>query len=231
MNKYIMTLVIASSITSFSVAADISVGRADITLPGEKWRVYTVPDEVSPFGGERSGQIKSERKVFVKESVSGAVAAIVAVSGSSGGLGVAGSLRYSPKCSSYEGWYLQGNEGFNRPFAECWGVLESKYSAISVMENWVPELTTLLNKENLRLPNGGYALFSNYRNANGTFLMVKMLIAPGFSMPDAKAVEAIPNGVDVNSVQYGHQLSNAVRASVTSWSGRLTLPVFDFAKQ
>jgi hypothetical protein len=92
----------------------------------------------------------------------------------------------------------------------------------------VPELLPLLSKENLLMPKGAHTLFSSYENENGTFLTVQMFIAPGFSMPNETVVESVPEGVDAKVMQYGVQLSGAVRASVMSWSGKLVVPGFSF---
>jgi hypothetical protein len=229
--KSILVAIILSSLASFCMAEAVSVGRAEIKLSGDNWQSFPIAEEVSPFGGDWSGQIKSERKVLVKKSSSNAVEAIVLVSGSYGNLGVAGKLQYSPKCPSDKYWYRNGNEGFNRPFAECWGVLKGQPIAQGDLGKAIPEVFPLLSQENLQMPKGAHILFSSYRNDNGTYLTVQMFIAPGFSMPNESVVESVPEGVDAKLMQYGVQLSNAVRASVMSWSGKLVVPGFSFADQ
>jgi hypothetical protein len=213
------------------MAEPISVGRAEIKLPGDNWQSFALVEEVSKFDGDRSGKITSERKVFIKKSSSNAVETIVVISGSVGGLGGSGKLQYTPSCSSDKYWYRNGNEGFNRPFVECWGVLKGQPIAPDVLKGLVPELAPLLSKEDLRIPDETYALFSTYRNERGTFLTVKMFIASGFSVPNATAVESMSEGVDVKIMQYGIQLSSAVRASVNSWSGQLAIPGLRFVDQ
>lgn len=84
--KSIFTAIVLSLITSFCMAEAVSVGRAEIKLPGDNWQNFPIAEEVTPFGGDRAGQIKSERKVFVKKSSSHAVEAIALISGSPGGL-------------------------------------------------------------------------------------------------------------------------------------------------
>jgi hypothetical protein len=58
-----------------------------------------------------------------------------------------------------------------------------------------------------------------------------MFLASGFSIPNATAAESVPEGVDSKILQYGVQLASAVRTSVTSWSGLLTVPGFGFTDQ
>ncbi len=229
--KSIFTAIVLSLITSFCMAEAVSVGRAEIKLPGDNWQNFPIAEEVTPFGGDRAGQIKSERKVFVKKSSSHAVEAIALISGSPGGLGTAGKLQYSPQCSSDKYWYRNGNQGFNRPFAECWGVLKGRPITQGNLGIAFPELSPLLSQENLQMPDGANALFSAYRNENGTFLTVLMLITPGFSLPNAPAVDSVPEGVEPKVMHYGRLLSAAVRASVTSWSGQFAVPGFGFSDQ
>jgi hypothetical protein len=229
--KSISTGIVLISMASLCMAETVAVGRAEIKLPGDNWRNFALLEEVSQFGGDRSGKITSERKVFIKASSSNAVEAIVVISGSAGGLGAPGKLQYTPNCASDAYWYRNGNEGFNRPFAECWGVLKGQPVAQDSLTGLVPELSPVLSKENLRMPNQAYALFSTYQNELGTFLTVKMFIASGFSVPNASAAESVPEGVDSKVLQYGVQLASAVRASVTSWSGLLTVPGFGFTDQ
>jgi hypothetical protein len=229
--KSISIAIVLSSIASFCMAEAVSVGRTEVKLQGDNWQSFPVTEEVAQIDGDRSVQIKSERRVFVKKSLSSAVEAIVFISGSAGGLGGSTRLQYTPKCSSNKYWYRNGNEGFNRPFAECWGVLKGKPITQADLGVVFPELLPLLSKENLQMPNGAHTLFSSYENTNGTFLTVKMFIAPGFLIPNAIAVENAPEGVDAKVMQYGGQLSSAVRASVMSWSGQLAVPGFSFAEQ
>jgi hypothetical protein len=229
--KRILIAIVLSSIASFCMAEAVSVGRTEVKLQGDNWQSFPVAEEVAQIDGDRSVQIKSERKVFVKKSLSGAVEAIVFISGSAGGVGGSTRLQYAPKCPSDQYWYRHGNEGFNRPFSECWGVLKGQPIAQADLGRAIPELLPLLSKENLQMPNGAHTLFSSYGNDNGTFLTVQMFIAPGFSIPNPTVVENVPEGVDAKVMQYGVQLSGAVRASVMSWSGKLVVPGFSFTAQ
>lgn len=202
------------------------MGRAEIKLPGENWQSFPVVEDITQVGGDRTVQIKNERKVLVQKSSANTVSAIVFVSGSSG-IGIAGKISYSPKCKSDKYWYRQGNEGFNRPFAECWGVRKGLPIAPGDIVKVVPELAPVLTRENLQMPTGAYNLFSIYENENGTFLTAEMFIAPGFSIANTAAVETATDDIDPKLLQYGRQLSDAVRSSVTSWSGKFVVPSFN----
>jgi hypothetical protein len=228
--KSISAGIVLSSIASLCMAEAVSVGRAEIKLPGDNWQNFPVAEEVTEYGGDRAGHITSERKLFIKKSSSNRVEAIVLISGSTG-RGGPGKLRYTPQCPSDKHWYRNGNEGFNRPFVECWGVLKGEPIALDSLQGLAPELAPIFSKENLQMTHGAYTVTSTYRNENGTFLTVKMFIASGFSIPNTTAVDSVPEGVDSKVLQYGVQLASAVRASVTSWSGQLAVPGFGFTDQ
>lgn len=202
------------------------MGRAEIKLPGDNWQSFPVVEDITQVGGDRAIQIKNDRKVLVKRSSSNTVSAILFISGSSG-MGVPGKMYYSPSCKSNQYWYRQGNDGFHRTFAECWGVLKGLPIAPGDIAKVVPELAPVLSRENLQMPKGAHTLFSAYRNENGTFLTVEMFVTPGFSLSNVSAVEAVTDDIDPKLLQYGRQLSDAVRASVTSWSGQFVVPIFN----
>jgi len=228
--KRVVTGFVLSSIASLCLAGAVSVGRAEVKLPGDNWQNFPIAQEVSHFGGDRDGQVNSERKIFIKKSAANAVQAIVLVSGSTG-MGGPGVLQYSPTCPSDKYWYRQGNEGFNRPFAQCWGVLKGEPIVLESLQGLVPELSAISSKEKPEMSKGAYTVFSSYKNQNGTFLTVKMFLASDFSLPNPSVSEVKAEGVEGKVVQYGIQLSEAVRASVMSWSGALTLPGVGFTEQ
>jgi hypothetical protein len=227
--KRVVTGFVLSSIASLCLAEAVSVGRAEVKLPGDNWQSFPVAGEVTQYGGDRSGQVNSERKLFIKKSVSNAVQAIVMVSGSTR-MSSPGKLVYAPNCPSDKYWYRKGNEGFRQPFVECWGVLKGEPIALENLQGLVPEIADLFSKENLQMAHGAYTMTSTYRNENGTFLTVKMFVASDFSLPTPGTAETVPEGVEGKVMQYGTQLAGAVRASVMSWSGVLTVPNFSFTQ-
>jgi hypothetical protein len=214
---------IVLSMAQMAVAGDFSVGRAEVVLPGDGWRVLALPGNALPFGGEVSGAIKIENKIYLKESPSKKLEALAFVSASPGGIGN-GYLQYSPSCNSEPSiFFAKGNSGFNQTYAECWRVFR-KYEAHSVLKVLESGAYALLTKENLGLPTTFQVLTSNYSNANGTLLDVHLFLAPGILGRDGQVVDELPEGVDPKFVLLGQELAHAVRASVMSLSGKFVLP-------
>lgn len=214
---------IALLMTHMAVAGDFSVGRAEVVLPGDGWRVLALPANTLPYGGEASGAIQLENKVYVKESPSKKLEAMAFVSASPGGINN-GYLQYSPDCKSWpSSFFAKGNSGFNQPFVECWRVFR-KYEALGALKGLEPGTFDLLTKANLDFPAVFQVLTSNYSNSNGTLLDVHLFLAPGILGREGQVADELPEGVDPKFVLLGQELAQAVRASVMSLSGKFVLP-------
>jgi len=178
-------------------AAEFSVGRVDIRFADEGWKEVPLPDATQAYGGEKSGALEVQAKLFVRaESVREAPVLVLVSTNSAGmGGGRGGYMSYSPNCKSDDRNYREGNEGFRASFAQCLTVMP-RYNGASVIKALAPQLEGELLTEGAKLP-----------RADGT-----------------AAADALPKDVPPAHVAWGRQLKDAVKSSVYSLSGRLDMP-------
>ena len=216
------------SVTSVC-AAEFDVGRATMVFPTEGWRVVQVDDKGRAYDGEVSGSIQSETKIFVYQSPESAAEAVIVVRGSSGGMSN-GYMSYSPSCKNSDEVYAEGNSGYDTGFAQCLIVLPL-YTAPSVLEKLAPQAERILKDQGVNVPKAVSTVWSQYANSNGTFLDVRAFFAPSFAGHDASVDAKLPSGVLAQNVAWGRLLTQAVRGSVNSFSGKLVFPSLEFKRQ
>jgi hypothetical protein len=228
--KKLLATVAALTLMQGAVAADFSVGRAPVKMPGEGWRILEIADKGRGYqgGGDVDGRIQSETKVFIKESSSKSVEALVVVRGSSGGLRN-GVMVYTTECSAGKNGYASGNSGTRTSYIDCLQVLR-KFPSESVLQAFAPNVLPMLKADNTVLPPALTTISSHFSNSNGTFLDVLAFFAPNFAGREGKAADNSAEGVEPQSVVWGHELSDAVRGSVRSLSGTLAFPEIEFKK-
>lgn len=226
----LLTIAIAlgwTCLAGVALAADFTVGRAKVTLPGQDWRAIPVADAGEDYSGDVSGNIKSQTVAFLKETLGKPLLALVVVRGNAGGI-TRGAMSYSPSCKSGEHWVATGNAGFNRSFAECWQVARQAHSAADIFRALAPKAAEALAGDKALLPQSFQPVLSSYANSNGTFLDVRVFLGPGFVGTAALSVAPPANRTVEVLVDWGKDLAAAVRGSVNSMSGELVFPAFSF---
>lgn len=206
-------------------AEEFSVGRAEVQLPNGPWRELSLPDAGKDYGGDVSGNIPSETKLFVKEGAGQTVEALVLVRSSSGAVR-GGTMTYSGECQSNKDSFGEAGQSWGRGSTQCLRVLR-QFGTRSLLKVLAPQLTELM-EGNTHLPPGMFTVLSQGAVGTGTFLDVRVFLAPTFvgaSDPvDAQLIE----GVKASHVAWGRHLREAVRSSVFSLSGKLVFPPFEF---
>ena len=208
-----------------SHAAEFSVGRVDIRFADEGWKEVPLPDRAQSYGGEKSGALAVQAKLFVRDGSASEVPVLVLVSANSQGMGGGrgGYMTYSPNCKSDEHNYREGNEGFNASLLQCLTVMP-RYNGSSVIKALAPQLEgALKTEEGTELP-PFYTVWSRHAISTGSFVDVRVFTVFPISADGSAAVGALPQDVPPAHVVWGRQLKDAVKSSVYSLSGRLEMP-------
>lgn len=206
-------------------AAEFSVGRVDIRFADEGWKELPLPDAAQAYGGDKSGVLAVQAKLFVREADAGASPVLVMVSANSAGMGGgrSGYMTYSPNCKSDESSYREGNEGFTASFLQCLTVLP-RYSGASVIKALAPQLEGVLNTAlGAEIP-PLYTVWSRHAISTGSFVDVRVFTVFPISTEGSADTEVLPKRVPPAHVVWGRQLKDAVKGSVYSLSGRLDMP-------
>lgn len=205
-------------------AAEFSVGRVDIRFSEEGCKEVPLPDAAQAYGGEKSGALEVQAKLFVRaESVREAPVLVLVSTNSAGmGGGRGGYMSYSPNCKSDDRNYREGNEGFKASFAQCLTVMP-RYNGVSVIKALAPQLEGELLTEGAKLP-PFYTVWSRHAISTGSFVDVRVFTVFPISADGAAADGTLPKDVPPAHVVWGRQLKDAVKSSVYSLSGRLDMP-------
>lgn len=207
-----------------SQAAEFSVGRVDIKFADEGWKEVPLPDAAQAYGGDRSGALAVQEKLFVQYREASETPVLVLVSANSDGLGGGrgGHMTYSVNCKSDEENYREGNEGFRASFAQCLTVMPP-YEGASVIKALAPQLEGVLKTEGADMP-PFYTVWSRHAISTGSFVDVRVFTVFPISADGGAATGALPKDVPPAHVAWGRQLKDAVKSSVYSLSGRLEMP-------
>lgn len=209
-------------------AAEFQVGRATVVFPTDDWTVADLPDQGAPYGGDRTGVIASERKLFVKTAPNGVVEAVAMVRGSKGGV-TAAYMTYRRECNTTDRYFAEGRSGDALRFAECLSV-HPRYTMSSLLKSLGDAGKSMLKAHTGTLPEAMYEITANFANSNGTFIEVEVWLAPGFEGSPGTVSEALPEDVEARHVVWGRALNKAVRSSVTSIFGTLKFPAMSFSR-
>ena len=211
--------------TVVAQAADFSVGRVDIRFAEEGWKELPLPDQTVAYGGDRSGALAVEAKLFVRDAPGPEGSILVLVSANSRGLGGGrgGYMTYTPDCKSDAHNYREGNEGFRASFAQCLTVTPL-YSGASVFKALAPQVLEAQPADNPQALPPVYTVWSRHAISTGSFVDVRVFLGAPIRGDGASASGELPSGVLPEHVVWGRQLRDAVKSSVYSLSGRLDMP-------
>jgi hypothetical protein len=207
-------------------AAEFEVGRAKVELAGEGWRAIDMADGGKPYNGGVRDSIPAETKVFVKEGANKQVQTVVVIRSSTAGR-VNGGLVYSHTCKGNEEMYAEGNAGAHTNNYDCTRVWPL-YRVDKWVDDFVPTLRDKLTQTQLTLPNAVQPVISHFANSNGSFAEARVFVSAGFAGSDGAAPSEIPKDIKPAAVLWAQSLAKAVRGSVGSFSGRLTVPPIQY---
>ena len=206
-------------------AADFSVGRVDVEFAESGWKELPLPDESLAYGGEKTGAMEVQSKLYVRGDPGNEEQILVLVSANSRGLGGGrgGYMSYSTDCKSDAQNYREGNEGFRASFSQCLTVTPL-YTRESVFKALAPQVLALPTSGLVSAQHPIYTVWSRHSISTGSFLDVRVFLVSPIGADKAAATDALPNGVPPGHVAWGRQLKDAVKSSVYSLTGRLAVP-------
>jgi hypothetical protein len=197
------------------------VGRASITFSSPGWKQLKLDDQGVQYSGEIQGKLPSDTQLFVNATPDKKVLAVMRVRASKGGLS-SGYFVYTPKCEDKEAAYAEGNSGFEQSYAQCL-LVYPLYSTSSLLKYLSIENETKFKSFAGDVPEQGMRLLSAYySNANGTFVVVELLLAPQFSGLRTSSDKDDPY------LLWGRELMNSVKSSVNSLFGGMKFPAMEF---
>jgi hypothetical protein len=211
-----------------SFAADFSVGRSTVVLPGEGWKELSQENSELKYGGTQIGQINTETRAFYTLDSQSKINALVVVNSTKNGVGGdRGQIVYSPRCDSSADFFASGNTGFGRSYLECYRVFRP-VEAKNIIQAITPEALPAVEKVKLKLPEGLVTIMSSYGNSNGTNLNVVVYTAMNFQGLDKTVSEKLPENVYAGHVAWARALMDEVKSSVRSISGKTVFPAIAF---
>jgi hypothetical protein len=206
-------------------AADFSVGRVEVEFAEEGWKEVPLPDTASAYGGDKTGALTVQSKLYVRGAPGGDDQMLVLVSAHSEGMGGGRGayMSYSPNCRSDAQIFREGNEGFRASFMQCL-MVTPLYDSESVFKALAPQILDLQTSGEVSVQRPVYTVWSHHAISTGSFLDVRVFVMSPMEAAGALVAETLPNGVLPEQVAWGRQLKDAVKSSVHSLSGRLTVP-------
>lgn len=207
-------------------AAEFNVGRATVVFATDDWSVVDVSDETAGYGGDLNEVIPSVTKLFFKAAAQGSLQAVAVVRASTAGVPRA-YMTYSLECDSNQKSFAEGDTGSATRLARCLAVYPSSGTQ-SLLSFLGESRRSLLEVQKDQLPVDMYLVTSDYWSSNGTFVSVRVWLAPGFEGLPGTVSEPLPEGVLASNVVWGRALNLAVRSSVTSIFGKLEFPALTF---
>lgn len=206
-------------------AADFSVGRVEVEFAEEGWKEVPLPDTSRAYGGEKTGALAVQSKLYVRGAPGSDDQMLVLVSANSQGLGGgrAGYMTYSPNCKSDAQNYREGNDGFSASFMQCL-MVTPLYGSESVFKALAPQVLDLQTSGVVSVQRPVYTVWSRHAISTGSFVDVRVFVMSPLGVAGGLVTETLPTGVLPEQVAWGRQLKDAVKSSVHSLSGRLVVP-------
>jgi hypothetical protein len=207
-------------------AAEFDVGRATVVFSSDGWTEAQLPDSGLKYGGEREGSLAAESKLLMKVSPQHGVEAVALLRSNRG---VAGArMTYTRRCEPAEGFYAEGTSGDALRVVQCLRVFPL-YTASSLLADMGEAVQSAMKGVEDQLPEGMYAITSEYWNTTGSALHVYVLLAPSIPAPEVPLDVALPKGIKASHVVWGRELNHAVKDSVNSIFGTMKFPDAVFA--
>jgi len=206
------------------------VGRVRFELADAGWRPLVSYERTLKFDSGLK-QIPLKTTVFVLPGGGAVPKALLQVTSSEGGSGHSGVRWVSDKCPEPRARFYTNDHGANlTPDRRDCVIVNSAFAANAYFAD-APEVLAALAEQKVQLFKGGYSMRSTAATGTGTFMRVNLMTASGFAGSD----EPAPAGADLHEVPaplvaWGESLHRAVRESVGSLSGDLTLPPITFQR-
>ena len=198
------------------------VGRAELQIT-EPWVALTSYGTNLNFGGGQQ-VIPMQSKIFYVPGPNGVPKALLVVTSTESRFG--GKVRWvSEICPEPRPRYFAKDYGSNKQarVRECL-IVNSAFAPFAFFKP-ESEVIKALDEKNLKLSKSGYSFRSVYGVEGGALLRVNLMTTEAFKGAQAVPAEEQLHEVAPEWVAWGEALHGAVRKSVSSLGGELTLPV------
>ena len=210
--------------TACAGAETVSVGRASINLPEGEWKVLTVTEGKTLLDGGTSGSLAMDDQAFILSSGND-IKALLYISASKSG-------------STATTYWTNTCDGGARLFAinltknpnafEC-GKATGALKTDVYLKIAIPQALAAIEGQRLVLPPVVQSTSATVGNSNGTNLHINLLAVPTFSGLQPSESLTVPPLVKASHAAWARELAAAVKESVYSMSGKMTIPAVTFA--
>lgn len=218
-------LVLAASVAALPAHAEtVQVGRASIELQEGTWKALTTSDGQDIVNGRATGELPTETRTFAFVSGDRAMAILSITSSKNGGVRanwVGTTCTSSPNIHA-----LNLTEDPNA--LECVRV-SVPFQAEPFLKRVMPDAVTAMKSNGFAVPPIVQSINVTIGSSGGTSLHVNLYAAPGFVGLQGEEVSNLPAHVKPGQLVWARQLAKAIKSSVYSMSGNMTLPPVAFA--
>lgn len=205
-------------------AETVKVGRASIELPEGNWKALTaINGQDTVDGNGTGGALPTETRSFTYTS-GGRVMAILYVDSSKGG-GI--RVNWLNTCT--------GNQNVHAlNLTKDPNALECIRASIPLkgeqyLKRAMPEVLSAMEGRGMAVPPALQAIGVTVGSSGGTSMHVNLLVVPGFLGLQGEEASTLPAYLKPGQLVWARQLAAAVKGSVYSMSGNMTLPPLAFA--
>lgn len=226
MTRRLLSLaVLAAAMAALPAHAEtVKVGRASIELPEGNWKALSTSNGQDSLDGNGTGGVlPTETRSFA--FVSGDRVMAILYVDSSKGAGV--RVNWANTCT--------GNQNVHAlNLTKDPNALECVRASIPLkaelyLKRAMPEVLSALESNNLAVPPAMQAIGVTVGSSGGTSMHVNLLAVPSFLGLQGEEASTLPANVKPGQLVWARQLAAAVKGSVYSMSGNMTLPPLAFA--
>ena len=210
--------------TASAGAETVSVGRASINLPEGEWKVLTVSEGKTLLDGGVSGSLAMDDQAFVLTSGND-IKALLYVSSSKAG---SGKTTYWTNTCDGNARLFTISLTKNPNALEC-GKATGPLKTDVYLKIAIPKVLAAVEDRRLVLPAIVQSTSATVGNSNGTSLHINLLAVPAFTGLQSSESLTVPPLVKAVHAAWARELTVAVKESVYSMSGKMTIPAITFA--
>jgi len=224
-------LVLLSFAAAQACAATVQIGRASTdTSPGQDWQVHSLATHLTGITSGVDGQMHLATTAMWLLSPRGEVDAVLVFEGSKDSY--AGRLQWSPSCEGLKPSPVMFVRNQWRNMWSEWRddclVVAGSVDLRGAIERTNPAVAALLEQHAVKIGRFGSITRATVAQ-NGTYLTAWLFATSSFrGSKAALTVDPGPSLVPPTILQWGVELSEAVRSSTLSLSGRFKLPAIEF---
>lgn len=204
-------------------AEAVKVGRASIELPEGNWKALTTEDGQNTVNGSTTGALPTETRTFAFVSGGRAMAILSMTSSKSGGT----RANWVNTCKSSANIHAL-NLTQDPNALECVQV-SAPFQAEPLLMRLMPDAMTAMLFDGLAVPQFMQTINATVGSSGGISLHVNLYAAPDFVGLQGEESSDLPAYVKPGQLVWARQLAKAVKGSVYSMGGNMTLPPVAFA--